>query len=160
MPRNSVSLALTAGSVALIAGLFALNAGPVNLPYGATALLAAIGVFVEARSVRASSRVSVSATFLPVLLAIVVAGAVAGCAVAAISILAHFRRPFLRWFVWTCSHTCCAAVAGFVAWQIYGHAQSDHSFSTLLVVAVAAGFTDTTLGLLLAAATVWMRRGP
>src|SRR5947209_7486391 len=132
MQRNDASLGAAAVAVAALAAVAASGAGPVSLPYGAVALLAAIGVFVEARSVRATSRVSVSATFLPVLLTIVVAGAVAGCAVAGISIVAHFRRPFLRWFVWTCSHTCCAAIAGLAAWEVYAHSHADHSFSTLL----------------------------
>src|SRR4051794_37134225 len=113
MRRSDLSLATLACALGAVAGFVMWRAGPVAFPYGATALLAAIGAFVEARSVRATSRVSVSATFLPVLLAIVVAGAAAGCIVASTSILAHFRRPFLRWFVWTCSHSFCAACAGY-----------------------------------------------
>jgi HD-GYP domain-containing protein (c-di-GMP phosphodiesterase class II) len=148
-----------------LAGLYALGASAAVLtavahsgrpPVLATALLATAAVVSERRQVLVG-RLSMSATYLPIVLAIVIGGPIAGTVVSAASILAHLRRPYMRWFVWTCAGTISASTAGVVAWSVQSR---PDTLPRLFAVAVAAGGVEVASSLALATLTIAIRRGP
>src|SRR3954463_7983425 len=108
---RDVALASAYSAAAVCALAAAVAVGP-RPPLGVTALLAAIALAVEKRTVSLTGRLRVSATFLPIVLGLVVAGPICGAAVSAVAFLAHFRSPYVRWWVWTVAAVFSAAVAG------------------------------------------------
>jgi putative nucleotidyltransferase with HDIG domain len=103
--------------IAVCAGLVVLGSRAgygIGEPWAVLILAGAAAVSVKQRvTIRKNTEASIS--LIPVLLAAVLFGPVAGMAVAAISNLGAFGAPYMRWAVWTCSSSITGAVAGFVA---------------------------------------------
>jgi HD-GYP domain-containing protein (c-di-GMP phosphodiesterase class II) len=140
-------------AVALAAALFYAAWPPATV----TVLLAAVALVVERRQITVSGRLRVSATYLPIVLALVIGGPLAGVIVSVVGVLAHFERPYVRWFVWTCTSMVAASIAGIAGWSVQA---KPHTLSELFTVAVVAGGVDVLLSLALATLTVALRRGP
>jgi HD-GYP domain-containing protein (c-di-GMP phosphodiesterase class II) len=126
-------------------------------PAATTVVLAAVAFVVERRRIAVGAGVSVSASYLPIVLAVVVAGPVAGMVVSSTSLLAHLTRPYLRWFVWTCSGVASASIAGTAVRLVIG---LPRSISHLVAAALIAGAVGVAVNLTLATFTVAIRRGP
>src|SRR5438105_1001341 len=95
IPRHRDLLIAAAFGLAAVAAMaLAVSAQHGRIPITATALLMAVALLVERRRVLMSGRISASATYLPIVLSLVIAGPLAGVVVAAFSVLAHARGPF------------------------------------------------------------------
>ncbi len=110
--------------VAYLALLIAIGVGLAMLSaiagYGigdpwAVLVLAAAAAVSEKQRVAIGRDTEASISLIPILLAAVLFGPLAAMAVAAISNLGAFVRPYMKWAVFTCSHSITGAVAGFVA---------------------------------------------
>jgi putative nucleotidyltransferase with HDIG domain len=112
----------------------------VDGPLWPLAVLAAFAFIAERQSVRLSQRAEISVSFLPIVLAAVIYGPIAAICVSVASLLLEFRRPYARWFVWTCSRSIAAGCAGAVAMTIDG--PSDHTFGRLAAAVAAATFVE------------------
>jgi putative nucleotidyltransferase with HDIG domain len=86
----------------------------------------AVGVLALAAAISETQRVFISrdthASFslIPILFAAVLFGPVAAMVVAAVSNLGAFERPYMKWAVYTCSHSVAGAITGFVAAEAAG----------------------------------------
>ena len=149
-------LAAVYAALAMCALAAAVAVGP-RPPIAVTALLSVIALAVEKRTVSLTGRLRVSATFLPIVLGLVIAGPLCGAAVSGIAFLAHFRTPYVRWCVWTAAAILSAAVAGTISWSIR---PTPSTPSQLLLVAIISGAITAGLSLLVATATVAVRGGP
>jgi putative nucleotidyltransferase with HDIG domain len=103
--------------VALCCGLalLAIGAGYGLGEVWAVAVLAAAAAVSEKQRVTIRKDTEASISLIPILFAAVLFGPVAGMIVAAVSNLGAFCAPYMKWAVYTCSHSVTGAVAGFVA---------------------------------------------
>jgi putative nucleotidyltransferase with HDIG domain len=106
-----------AGLVALAIGLAVLSVAD---GYGlgdawAVGILAVAAAVSEKQRVAIGKDTEASISLIPILFAAVLFGPMAGMVVAAVSNLGAFCSPYMRWAVYTCSHSITGAVAGFVA---------------------------------------------
>src|SRR3954452_8593782 len=104
----AIATAYALGAITTVAVATAEGPRP---PVVATALLSLVAVVAERRQITVAGRLSVSATYLPIVLALVIGGPLGGAIVSAVSMLAHFTTPYVRWFVWTCATTIAASTA-------------------------------------------------
>jgi putative nucleotidyltransferase with HDIG domain len=81
----------------------------------AVLVLAAAAAVSEKQRVAIARDTDASISLIPILLAAVLFGPLAGMIVAAVSNLGAFVSPYMKWAVFTCSHSITGAVAGFVA---------------------------------------------
>lgn len=103
--------------IALAAGLAAMS---VRAGYGvgdlwAVLALAAAAAVSEKQRVTIGKDTEASISLIPILFAAVLFGPLAGMIVAAVSNLGAFCAPYMKWAVYTCSHSITGALAGFVA---------------------------------------------
>jgi HD-GYP domain-containing protein (c-di-GMP phosphodiesterase class II)/uncharacterized membrane protein len=126
-------------------------------PLVTTALLAAAALIVERRRVALSGRLTASASYLPIVLALVICGALGGVIVSAVSILAQLSRPYVRWLVWTCTNAIAASVAGLAVLSL---GEPSRSIQGLALAAVVAGACMVIASLVLATLTLAARAGP
>jgi putative nucleotidyltransferase with HDIG domain len=75
--------------------------------------------------------------------------------VAAAGLLSEFRRPYLRWCVWTGSRALVAAGCGLAAVAAGG--LDARSFGSLIVAVAAATVTEVVLDVFFAGLTLWIR---
>ncbi len=105
-------------------------------PWAVFVLAGVAAVSVKQRvTIRNNTEASIS--LIPVLLAAVLFGPVAGMTVAAISNLGAFGAPYMRWAVWTCSSSITGAVAGLFAGATLSEA-SNRPTAYLTATALAA----------------------
>ena len=107
-----------AALIALCVGLATLSVSTAELSIGdwwAVLVLAAAAAVSEKQRVSIGSDTEASISLIPILFAAVLFGPLAGMIVAAISNLGAFVSPYMKWAVFTCSHSVTGAVAGFVA---------------------------------------------
>ncbi len=108
----------------------------ISEPWAVVVLAGAAAVSVKQRvTIRKNTEASIS--LIPVLLAAVLFGPVAGMTVAAISNLGAFGAPYMRWAVWTCSSSITGAVAGLVAGATLSET-SNQLTAYLIATALAA----------------------
>jgi putative nucleotidyltransferase with HDIG domain len=81
----------------------------------AVAVLAAAAAVSEKQRVAIGIDTEASISLIPILFAAVLFGPVAGMVVGAVSNLGAFCSPYMKWAVYTCSHSISGAIAGFVA---------------------------------------------
>lgn len=103
-------------------GVVAVSLGviSVELGYGvgevwAVAVLAIAAVVSERQRVAIGKDTEASISLIPILFAAVLFGPLAGMIVAAVSNLGAFCSPYMKWAIYTCSHSITGAIAGFVA---------------------------------------------
>jgi hypothetical protein len=156
LPWRDRSLAIAFGGVAFVSGTVAVVTYPAA-DFRLVALLATVAFVVERRSISLTGRLSVSATYVPIVLALVIGGPTTGIIVSAAGFLAHFRAPYARWFVWTCGAVISAALAGMAGWGVH---QSPTSPRDVFEVTLVTGGLNVVVGLALATLTVAVRQGP
>ena len=120
-------------------------------------VLAASAFLAERQSVRLSPRAEISVSFLPIVLAAVIFGALGAILVSVASLLLEFRRPYARWFVWTSSRSLAAGCAGVIAVNISG--PDSHAFGRLAAAVAAATVVEQGGDFLLGAVVARLRGG-
>ena len=117
--RRIRAVHLYAAALALITAILAVLVltlgGTVHGPWWAVLALALTALFGERQSVKVGSNTEMSVSVLPILFAAVVAGPLAAMIVGACALLGDFRRPYLKWFVWTLQRAIAGGLAGSVA---------------------------------------------
>jgi putative nucleotidyltransferase with HDIG domain len=117
--------------------------------------LGVMAAVAERQGVAVTDRFQVSVALLPNLFAAVAYGPLAGLVTGAISQASDFRRPYLRWSVYTPIRAITAAVTGLVVWKAVPHA---HGLSGYLLIGLAAVVANLTTDAVLNALTVLVRR--
>ena len=103
----------------------------------AVVLLAAAAVLGQRSRVQLSTKISSSITILPLLLGAVLFGPIASMTIGGIAMLGLFRRPYMRWYVYTLTGSLNGALAGVVA-NLGGTLASSSIGSIVLATALAA----------------------
>jgi putative nucleotidyltransferase with HDIG domain len=112
--------------------------------------MGAMAAVAERSGVAVTERVEMSASFLPLVFAAVALGPLAGFVAGAVSNAADFRRPFLRWVVYTPVRAMTGAAAGLVAQWLgsgasFGHYLLTSSVACFALIVVDAFFNSLTL---------------
>jgi putative nucleotidyltransferase with HDIG domain len=145
---------LAASSVTLVAGL-TLSGHALGPPH-AVAVLAILAVLAERQSIRLLPSVEISIASLIFVFAAVVFGPLAAIVVGASGLLADFRRPLLRWALWTSSRVIVAGLVGLTAASLDG--QTTRSFVLLAAAVAAAAVLEPLADLALHSVTLAIRR--
>ena len=124
----SVASALVA--VSLVDGL------RINGPWWVIAALALTALLGERQSVRVGAHTEMSVSVLPVLFAAILFGPLPAMLVGAAALAGDFRRPYVRWFIWTCQRANAGGLAGGAALIVGAHSAAFGR--VLAAVAVAA----------------------
>lgn len=148
------AVALSGVAIALTAGL--VWAGSEPGPIGPVLALAALAYIAERQDVRLNSTTWLSVSMLPLVFAAVAFGPLPAIAVGVLGLLAEFRRPYLRWAVWTASRALVGGAAGLAAMGTVG--LGDVAFASFLAAAVAASVADVVVDVTLGGATAYVRR--
>jgi putative nucleotidyltransferase with HDIG domain len=136
----TVGLGVVATTLALV---FAVAGWSLGDPWtvGLLALVAAVG---ERGRVRLTNNTEVSISLIPTLFAAVLFGPLASMAVAALSFVGDFGRPYLKWASYTSSRAIAGCMAGLVASEVPSAA---HGFGKIAIAtgagALVAGTLDT-----------------
>jgi putative nucleotidyltransferase with HDIG domain len=125
-------------------------------PYG-VAVLAVLALLAERQSIRLAPSIEVSTASLILVFAAVVFGPLAAVIVGATGLLVDFRRPFLRWGLWTASRAVLAALVGLTAAAF--NAQTTHDVGVLIAAVGAAAVVEGLADLALGWVTQMLRRG-
>jgi putative nucleotidyltransferase with HDIG domain len=155
MPIYLVSLAI---AVAILAGIAVAR----DYSFGsgwAVATLALAAMVSETQRVfirRDANELWASFSLIPILFAAVLFGPLAAVVVAAASNLGALERPYLKWGVYTCSHTVVGAITGFVAAEV---ASLHGTRVAHIAVATAAGAVTAECGETLFTALTMRVRG-
>ncbi len=122
-PMGLYATALVLGAVGL-AGVLVEGGGRLGDPW-AVAALAVTAVIAERGRVRLTSNLEESISLLPTLFAAVLFGPLAAMLVGAASTLSDFKKPYLRWTVWTCIRAITGCVAAILSTAAADLTQSD-----------------------------------
>jgi putative nucleotidyltransferase with HDIG domain len=145
-------------TAACMAGTITLTSQSWGAPAWAIVGLAALAYLAERQPVRVSANLEMTVAVLPTLFAAVVFGPVAAMAVAAIGLVAEFRRPYIRWAVWTALRVITAGLAGLTASAVL---VGDDSLARLTVAIAAAVVVEASADFGLGVLTVAVRQsGP
>ena len=117
-------------------------------------LLAAFALWAERQHVRVTSNAEMTVSVLPVLLAAVLYGPLAGMIVGAVAVSGDFRRPYARWVIWTSMRSIAGGVAGLCAFLVL---EQGEGFGYLLLAVTVAAVADAAIDSTLAASTVTVR---
>jgi putative nucleotidyltransferase with HDIG domain len=145
---------LTLLSAALAAGLIYADFG-FGPPF-AVAALALLAVLAERQSIRLAPSFEISIASLIFVFAAVAFGPLTGMVVGAAGLLADFRRPFLRWGLWTVSRTIVACLVGLTAAAL--DAPTTRSVGLLTAAVAAAVVVEVLADLALNSLTLAIRR--
>ena len=146
--------ALWAGAGGLVTGLLLSGHGPG--PVAPVLALAALAYMAEREDIRLDARTSLAVSFLPLIFAAVAFGPLAAIAVGVLGLLAEFRRPYLRWAVWTASRVLVGGSAGVAAMAIDG--LESEPFARFLAAAALASIVHVAVDVALGGATVQFRK--
>jgi len=120
-------------------------------PLWALVVLGLVAAVAERQGVAVTERIEMSASFLPTVFAAVALGPLAGFVVGAIANATDFRRPWLRWVVYTPVRAITGAATGAAAALIAHHAHGAGGYllaslgASLVSLAVDAAFNCLTL---------------
>lgn len=121
----------------------------------AVGALAVLGAIAERGRIRLSSNLELSISLLPTLFAAVVFGPAAAMLVAAASIGSDFRRPYMKWAVYTLSESITGATTGIVAAVAAGW--SPNTAGSIALATIAGATAAQVLDTGFAAITVTLR---
>jgi putative nucleotidyltransferase with HDIG domain len=124
-------------------------------PWSPLAGLALVAIAAERSSVRLTSRIETSISFLPLIFTAVAFGPASALIVGALGNLGDLRRPYLKWVVYTAIRALTGAAAGF-ATVIVGSRPADN-FTKVFVLTFAAAGASVVADLLLNFGTVLIR---
>lgn len=149
----AIGLATVAAAVA--GALWATT--PPDGPLWVVLLLACVAVVAERGSVQMSTKMDLeeSISLLPTLFAAVLLGPLAGLLVAAASMLGDFRRPYLKWSVYTSSRAIIGALTGLTAGLVAPMASSE--LGAVVLATLAGAVVAQLLDIGFACFTVWLR---
>jgi putative nucleotidyltransferase with HDIG domain len=153
-PLGVYAITLASG-VAIVGTWLAMSDYALGPPLVLVAI-ALVGAIAERQRVQFTSRTELSISLLPTLFAAVVFGPVAAMVVAALAMLGDFRRPWMRWLIYTLSESLAAAVTGLVA--IYASGLVENRLGAIATATVAAAVTAQALDLFFACTTMRIRR--
>ena len=118
--------------------------------------LAGVAGVAERQSVRITSSVEVSVSFLPAVFTAVTFGPLAAGVVMALANLSDLRRPYLRWAVYTPARAITGVAAGYAASAVLHSGGSN--FGRVLVASLAAGAANFTVDVLISSTTLVIRQ--
>lgn len=121
----------------------------------AVGALAILGAAAERSRVRLSPNLELSISLVPTLFAAVVFGPLAAMIVAAASIGSDFRRPYMKWAVYSFSESITGATTGLVAGLAATWA--DSLAGSIALATIAGAVTAQALDTLFATITVTLR---
>ena len=124
-------------------------------PFWAVCVLGALSILAERRPVRVNTNVEITVSILPVVFAAVVFGPLSAMAVGALGLVVTFRRPYVRWLIWTCTRSLGAGLAGVAASMIL---IDDLSAGRLFAAVALAAFVNAAFDAILGAAVIAIRR--
>ncbi|MBV8256369.1 MAG: HD domain-containing protein [Actinobacteria bacterium] len=107
--------------------------------FWALAVLAAVAALAERQAVWLTERIQTSVSFLPLVFAAVAFGPLAAFIVGGASHAVDFRRPYLRWAVYTPVRALTGASAGFAAAQV---GAQHGGFTRYLAASLVASFAN------------------
>jgi len=148
-----------AAVLAVIAGVTAyglVRAGYALPPIAALIVLAGVAAIAERQGVALTDRIQMSVSFLPLVFAAVALGPLAAFAAGALSNLVDFRRPFLRWAVYTPVRALTGAIAGLAAWATVSHTSG---FGSYLLASFVASVANIAADTMFNTVTLAVRRG-
>jgi putative nucleotidyltransferase with HDIG domain len=148
---------LVAATAAMAAGLLYAGYG-LACPWWELALLAGGALLLERQPVRISDNTEITVSVLPILFAAVAFGPLEAIIVAVGGILGDFRRPYLRWLLWTCLRALAGGAAGLAVIAVEHLGETD-SPVTLVFAVCAAALTEATVDIALGAGVVALRTG-
>lgn len=135
-----------------------LNASFTVPPWWTVLGLALVGGIAERQSVALlgdrQKGIEISVSFLPFVFTAVAFGPLAAFFVGALSNLADFRRPYLRWAVYTPARAMIGAATGLAATVVDTTALS---FTTILIASLAAAMTCAAVDVVINMATLAVR---
>lgn len=121
----------------------------------AIAVLIVASLVAQRSRIRVTSNVEQSLSLLPMLCAAVLFGALPAMVVGATSMLTDFRRPFLRWLVYSSGRSLNGFAVGSIATELGTH--SGLGFARICVAAVVAALVAEAFDVLFAAITFRLR---
>lgn len=141
---------------ALAAAVILIGVGErVEAPFWGVLLLAGVAACAESRPIRVSAHAEVSVAVLPLLFAAVAYGPLEAMLIGATSMVSDFRRPHLRWVIWTSIRTLSAAMAGVAGALVL--AEHVDSLERLLLAVLSAASIEALIDACLGALTVRLR---
>ena len=118
--------------------------------------LAAIAGLAERQGVRITSSIEASVLFLPAVFTAVTFGPLAAGVVMALANLSDFRRPYLRWAVYTPARAITGVAAGFAAGAVLE--SSGSGFGRILAASLAAGAANFAVDVVISSTTLLIRQ--
>ena len=118
-------------------------------------VLGAVAAVAERQGVAVTDRIEMSVAFLPLVFAAVAFGPLAAFVAGAISNASDFRRPYLRWVVYTPIRAMTGAATGLVTWVAVPHPQT---FAGYLLASLVASMTEMLADAGFNALTLTVRR--
>jgi putative nucleotidyltransferase with HDIG domain len=152
-----LAYAISLASVAVAVALALWATTPPDGPLWVLLLLVCVAVVAERGSVQLSTRMDLeeSISLLPTLFAAVLLGPLAGLLVGAASMLGDFRRPYLKWSVYTSSRAIIGALTGLTAGLVAPIASSE--LGSVVLATLAGAVVAQVLDIGFACFTVWLR---
>jgi putative nucleotidyltransferase with HDIG domain len=153
------------GSIRAYASILAFAALGIAVPaaviagvgrWDVVALLGAVGYVAESRTIRISTRVELSGSLIPLVMAAVLFGPAAAAVVGLASMLSDRRGPLERFVIFSCGRAlagACASLGAAALTALDGSTGVGH----LLAAAVAAAVPATLVEFGVTAVTLWLR---
>jgi putative nucleotidyltransferase with HDIG domain len=116
-----------------------------------------MGLVAERQVVQISSRLQISVSVLPLLLAATLFGPLEAMLVAVVTLAGDFGRPYSRWVIWTSSRAMAGASAGLAAMAVTAE---NPTFGNVCAAVAAAALAEAVVDALLGAATGALRGVP
>jgi putative nucleotidyltransferase with HDIG domain len=102
-------------------------------------LLGGVAAVAERQGIAVTERMEMSVAFLPLVFVAVAFGPLAAFVAGAVSNASDFRRPLLRWVVYTPIRGMTGAATGLAAWHAV---PNPHSFAGFLLASLVASVTE------------------
>lgn len=154
-PVGAYAAILAAGAAFLVAWLMV--AGYELGPAWALLGLGCLGAIGERGRIRFTSNIELSISLLPTLFIAIVFGPLAAMVVAAFGMLGDFRRPYMRWAIYTLSESITAAIAGLAAAE--AALLSSSGMGSIVIATFVGAVTAQALDLAFACVTLKLRNG-
>lgn len=150
---NAYAACLTVIAAAMAVGL--LHAGQGPGPVEALIALSLLSAVAERGRVRLNSNTELSISLLPMLFAAVAFGALPAMIVGAASLIGDFRRPYLKWLVFTTTESITAGVTGLAA--AAAASAVSGSISSIAAATIVGALTSQVLDAAFASLTFLLR---
>ena len=122
----------------------------------AVLILAVVAYVAESRTVRISTRVELSGSLIPLVMAAILFGPAAAAIVGLGAMLSDRRGPVERFVIFTCGRALAGACAGLAAMAVQAPA-TDAGLGHLFAVACVAATAASAVEFCVTALTLWLR---